>query len=95
MKIKGYIWRRDVVDKLKWKHHIEIEEVKEVFKKHPRIERIEKGKIKGENVYVAFGRTESGRYLATFFIYKKDNRILINTARDMTQKERNRYEKKQ
>ena len=95
MRIKGYIWRPDVVDKLKWKHHIEIEEVEEVFENHPYIERIEKGRLKGEDVYVAFGRTERGRYLVVFFIYKKNHKVLINTARDMMKRERRQYEKKQ
>jgi len=40
------------------------------------------------------GQTESGRYLIVFFIYKKDNRALILSARDMTPAERKRYEKK-
>lgn len=95
MRIKGYIWRRDVVDKLKWKHHIETEEVEKVFRNRPYIKRIEKGRLKEEDVYIAFGRTESGRYLIVFFIYKKNHKALINTARDMTKKERRQYEKKQ
>ncbi|MBU1262514.1 BrnT family toxin [bacterium] len=95
MRIKGYIWRRDVVDKLKWKHYVEIEEVEEVFGNRPYIKLIEKGRLKGEDVYVAFGRTEKGRYLIVFFIYKKNHKVLINTARDMTKRERRQYEKKQ
>lgn len=84
-----------MVDKLKWKHHIEIEKVEEVFRNRPHIKRIEKGRLKKEDVYIAFGRTEGGRYLTVFFIYKKNHKSLINTARDMTKKERRQYEKKQ
>jgi len=55
---------------------------------------IEKGKIKGEDLYVALGRTDAGRYLVVFFIMKTSKEALIVTARDMTEKERRRYEKK-
>jgi len=92
--ITGYIWRYDVVDKLAWKHHLTTDEVEEVFKNKPRIYRIDKGHYEGEDVYAAWGQTDSGRYLIIIFIYKKDHRALINTARDMTHKERKRHAKK-
>ena len=48
----------------------------------------------GENVYAALGRTDSGRYLIVVFVYRKDKQALILSARDMTQSERRRYEKR-
>jgi len=39
------------------------------------------------------GQTKSGRYLIIFFIYKKDGRAIILSARDMTPDERKRYAK--
>ncbi|MEW6200487.1 MAG: BrnT family toxin, partial [bacterium] len=60
----------------------------------PRIRLVERGKIRGENVYFAMGRTDSGRYLIVFFIYKKDGHAFVITARDMDIKERKLYEKK-
>jgi len=92
--ITGYIWREDVVDKLAWKHRIWIEEVVQVFQNNSRVERLERGHQPGEGLYVALGQTDAGRYLAVFFIHKRDGRALINTARDMTRKERRRYGKK-
>ena len=92
--ITGYIWRDDVVDKLAWKHDLTTNEVEEVFQNKPRIYRIEKGHYDGEDAYAAWGQTDSGRYLIVIFIYKKASRALINTARDMTFNERNRYAKK-
>ena len=92
--ITGYIWREDVVDKLAWKHRIWIEEVVQVFQNNSRVERLERGHRPGEDLYVALGQTDAGRYLAVFFIHKRDGRALINTARDMTRKERRRYGKK-
>ena len=94
MRIAGFTWREDVVDKLAWKHNVTTEEIQEVFDNRPRIERIERGHFQGEDVYVAFGRTNAGRYLTVIFIYKKNRCALINTARDMTRKERRRYGRK-
>jgi len=94
MNITGYIWREDVIDKLAWKHQIQPEEVVDVFKNKPRVERLERGHRLGEDLYVAFGRTDAGRYLTIFFIHKKNGQALINTARDMTKKERRRYGRK-
>lgn len=55
---------------------------------------IEKGRIKGENVYYAMGTTDSGRYIIAFFIYKTGGKALVLTARDMDVKERKHYETK-
>lgn len=91
MNITGYIWREDVIGKLAWKHHVQVEEVVEVFYNKPRIERLERGHRPGEDLYVSLGQTDGGRYLIIFFIHKKDGQALIVTARDMTKKERRRY----
>jgi uncharacterized DUF497 family protein len=71
MNIEGIIWLRAVVDKLAFKHHVEPDEVEQVFNNKPKIRFIEKGERKGEDVYMALGRTDAGRYLAVLFIYKK------------------------
>lgn len=94
MKIAGYIWRDDVVEKLAWKHNLSTYEIEEVFQNKPRIYRIAKGHYQGEDVYSGWGRTNAGRYLIVIFIYKKNQHALINSARDMTPKERKRYGKK-
>jgi len=39
-------------------------------------------------------KTDSGRFLIVFFVYKKGNQALILSARDMTDAERKRHEKK-
>jgi uncharacterized DUF497 family protein len=94
LKIAGFIWFDDIVQKLQHKHSVQQEEVKEVFASHPQFRFVEKGHRPGENVYAAFGQTEAGRYLAVFFVYKKDRRALILSARDMTRAERRKYERK-
>jgi hypothetical protein len=94
LKIKGFIWLEDIVQKLLWKHAVVQTEVAEIFVNAPRFRFVEKGHRSGENVYAAFGQTDGGRYLAIFFVYKKDGRALIVSAREMTDSERRRYAKK-
>ena len=94
MKIDGIIWLRDIVDKLDWKHQVDTEEVEEVLNNYPQIRFVEKGERKDENVYMALGQTDAGRYLSVFFVYKKTNEALILSARDMANKERKQHGKK-
>jgi uncharacterized DUF497 family protein len=94
MKIEGIIWIRDVVDKLAFKHHVETDEVEQMIENKPRFRFVEKGKQKGEDLYLALGQTNAGRYLAVLFIYKKTKEALILSARDMAKKERRQYAKK-
>lgn len=94
MKIRGIILLEQIVDKLAWKHNIEVYEVEELFENSPGIRFVENGKRKGENVYVAKGQTDGGRYLLCFYIHKLDGQALITTARDMTATERRLYERK-
>ncbi|MCZ6679587.1 MAG: BrnT family toxin [Candidatus Poribacteria bacterium] len=91
MRINGLIWREQVIDKLSWKHNIYPDEVEAVFENAPIYLRKEKGKIEGEDLYNALGQTEAGRYLSAFFIYKRNQRALIVTAREMNAKERRYY----
>lgn len=45
----------------------------------------------GEDVYAAFGQSNTGRFLSVFFVYTRDKRAIIVSARDMTEKERRKY----
>ena len=93
MKITGFIWLEDIVEKLAQKHSVQQQEVREVFGHPPLFRFVEKGHRSGEHVYAALGRTDAGRYLTVFFVYKNDKQALILSARDMTHAERKRYEK--
>lgn len=94
MKIEGVVWLRDVVDKLAFKHRVETDEVEQVLNGRPKFRFVEKGERKDEDVYVALGQTNTGRYLSVLFICKKTKEALILSARDMAKKERKQYEKK-
>jgi len=92
--IHDIIWLDTIVEKLAWKHNILPSEVEDVLSGDCRIFKKENGKVEGEHVYNALGRTNGGRYLSVFFIRKLDNKALIITARDMNKSERRRYEEK-
>jgi uncharacterized DUF497 family protein len=89
------IWLDHIVDKLAWKHHVVPAEVEQVLES-PQTQhyRNQKGKIEGEDIFNALGRTEAGRYLSIFYIAKPGERALIISARDMKSVERRRYGKK-
>lgn len=92
--IEDIIWFDTIAEKLAWKHNILTSEVEEVLTGSCRIFKKETGKVEGEHLYNALGKTGSGRYLSIFFIKKLKNKALIITARDMNKAERKRYEKK-
>ena len=92
--INDIIWFERIVEKLPWKHNVLPSEVKEVLSGVCRFFRKEKGKVEGEHLYNALGKTEAGRFLSVFFIRKLGNKALIITARDMNKSERKRYGKK-
>lgn len=94
MRISGIIWLEETIDKLAEKHGVVEREVREVLAARPYFRRMERGHRTGENVYGAYGQTEAGRYLVVFFVYKKDSRALVVSARDMTNAERRLYERR-
>jgi hypothetical protein len=91
MKIAGFVWLEEIVEKLEVKHQVIPEEVEQVFSNQPRVQRMNKGHYRGEDVYQALGQTEAGRYLAVFFIHKLTHEALILSARDMDDQERKSY----
>jgi len=94
LRIEEIIWLEDIVEKLEGKHSVRQSEVIEVLENKPKFRFVEKGHHKGENVYAALGQTCEGRYLIIFFVYKRNGRALIISARDMTKSERRLYEPK-
>jgi len=70
--IFGLPWLARFVDKIIRKHNVYPDEVEEVLSSEPTIRKVEKGDVKGENLYVAFGKTSGGRPLAVLFVRKKE-----------------------
>ena len=78
MKIAGFVWLEEIVQKLVWKHSVETEEVREIFLNNPKFRFIEKGHRKDENVYAAFGQTDRGK-------------IFVLLLRSQTRRSRSRF----
>ncbi len=93
MNLDEVIWKSQFIDKLAIKHNVSTDEVEEILFNTPYVRKAKKGNVKGENVYVAYNQTYSGRYLVVFFIYKNNRAALPISARDMTEQERKYYEK--
>jgi uncharacterized DUF497 family protein len=91
LKITECLWLDQFVDKIIRKHHVYPEEVEEALFVKPYVKKVESGDVKGEDLYIAFGRTQAGRYLSVLFVLKRDKRALVISARDMTKRERKHY----
>jgi len=93
MKIKDIDVSDEVADKIARKHNVSVEQVYEVFWNEydrPLVRRSDQ--VPG--AYLAYGRTEAGRYLLVAFSLGAGGRAKILTARDMTRAERRLYERR-
>ncbi|MCX7015141.1 MAG: BrnT family toxin [Candidatus Sumerlaeota bacterium] len=90
MRLRGVIWKLHFVEKLLLKHDVAPEEVESILFGHPHVLRVERGNVRGEDIYEAFGRTPDGRHLVVFFVNKSGVALPIS-ARDMTNAERRYY----
>jgi uncharacterized protein len=93
MRLRQVIWKDKFAEKIANKHGVETEEVEQVLFSRPHVRLFEKGQIKGENLYGAYGQTNAGRYLIVFFIFKHQTGALPISARDMSHDERRYYER--
>ena len=62
MRLYDVIWKEKFVEKIVDKHNISTDEVEEVLFSNPHVRLAEKGQVKGEHLYVAYGQTAAGRY---------------------------------
>lgn len=92
MHLYDVIWKDAFVEKMADKHDITTDEVEDVLFSQPHVRLAEKGHIKGEDLYVAYGQTAAGRYLVVFFVRKHRTAALPISARDMTPSERRYYD---
>lgn len=92
MRIDEVIISSETEEKLVSKHGVHAYEVEELFPARPHIEFVEKGRVRGQNLYIALGQNEGKRYLTVF--HKQGRRkALVISARDMDAKERKHYGK--
>ncbi len=94
MRIKDVIWQEQFVDKLMEKHGVYPDEAEDVLFGRNRMRQVARGQVCGEDVYEALGQTVSVRYLIVIFVWKLDGDALVISARDMSDRERRRYDRK-
>ena len=94
MRIRWTIWKERFVEKFRQKHGIGVEEVEEVLRAADHFRKAAKGRVRGEDLYAAYGRTEAGRHVIVFFVFKKPDSALLISARDMSRSERRYYDRK-
>ena len=93
MQLNEVIWKDYFVDKIEVKHGVLTNEIEQVLFSKPHVRRAQKGRVKGEDLYAAYGQTDSGRYLIIFFIRKEGTAALPISARDMTDSEEKYYDR--
>ena len=93
MRLNEVIWKDYFVDKIKVKHGVSTAEAEEVLFGKPHVRRVQKGRVKGEDLYAAYGQTDAGRYLIVFFIRKETAAALPISAREMTDSEERYYDR--
>ena len=91
VEVQEVIWLDVFVEKIWRKHNVRTEDV---LYGRPRIRRVARGDVAGEDVYSAVGQTLGGRYLIVFFVLKAGARALVISAREVKPKERRQYVKK-
>ncbi len=80
-----YFWWDDLnVDHIA-EHGVEPFEAEEAVDNRPLTLRAAEGK------YIAYGQTDSGRYLIVVYVLESEQRVRVITARDMTQAEKSRF----
>ncbi len=90
--IIGFEWDRSNILKNWEKHQVSHVECEEIFFKQPLVTGTDESHSVSENRYYALGETDAGRLLFVVFTARKD-RIRVISARDMSRKERQAYEK--
>jgi uncharacterized DUF497 family protein len=89
MKIENITWDEDTANHIA-RHAVSPEEVEEVLFNDSDSPRIMRGK---ENRYLAYGKTNAGRFLLVVLIIA-NRKTRIITARDMTDREKKFYRRK-
>ncbi len=88
MRLVEIVWIREIAEKVQRKHGLQPEKVEEAcFGPLTHIHKAQGGR------YALLGRTDAGRRVIVFFEKIGRGRALIITARDMTESERDLYER--
>ena len=90
---EGFQWDEGNSDKNWIRHQVTRFECEEMFFNQPLIISADSKHSKSENRFYTLGRTDSNRFLFISFTIR-EKLIRVISARDMTTKERNKYEER-
>jgi uncharacterized DUF497 family protein len=91
LRLYEVIWKSRFVEKMAAKHGVTTDEVEQVLFSRPHVRMAQRGRVKGEDIYVGYGKTTAGRHLVVFFVRKRRTAALPISARDMTSSEQRYY----
>ena len=86
------VWTSQNVNHIETSHGVTQDEVEEVFYNNPRFQ-ISNSQPDDPKRYLAFGRTDEGRYLMVVFVKMENGNVKPFSARDMTPVEKRNYKK--
>ncbi len=88
MRLREIVWTPEIEEKVRSKHDLQPEEVGQVcLDPASHLRRARDGR------YAVLGRTEAGRYVLIIGAHQGKGTLRIITARDMTDSERDLYER--
>jgi len=90
----GFQWDKSNIEKNWLKHKVNPVECEQIFFNQPFLVAEDLRHSQRERRYYALGRTDNGRLLFVAFTIRK-NLIRVISARNMSRKERKKYEKNQ
>jgi uncharacterized DUF497 family protein len=85
--IQGFIWDDENLAHIA-RHAVSADEVEEALVGEPLVLRGPDGR------YLAYGRAEHGRWVFVVYVTRPRGRVRVLTARDMTERERQLYQRK-
>jgi uncharacterized DUF497 family protein len=88
VRLREIVWTPEIEDKVRGKHGLTPEEIRQVcLEPASHVRRARDGR------YAVLGRTEAGRYVLVIGAYLGKGTMRIITARDMTDGERDLFER--
>ena len=94
LECEGFDWDKGNIEKTWLKHKVSPVECEQIFFNEPLLVVEDPKHSQRERRYYALGHTDNGRLLFVAFTIRK-NLIRVISARDMSRKERKKYEKNQ
>ena len=88
MRLREIVWTPEILDKVQGKHGLQPEEVSQVC-----LDRASQLRKARDGRYAILGRTEAGRYVLVIGAYVGKGTLRVITARDVTDSERDLYER--